>query len=62
MARAKEVYYLHTLVEGFGLTMEGRALSWFQTLKIAKYSSFHMLAKEFVIEHTKSGLKNDVLS
>ena len=60
MAKAKKVHDLHTLLEGFGLTMEGRALSWFQTLKIAKYSSFTTLAKEFMIEHTKSGLKNDV--
>ena len=62
MARAKKVYDLHTLVEGFGLTMEGKALTWSQTLKMAKYSSFIKLAKELVREHTKSGLKNDVLS
>ena len=29
MARAKKVHDLHTLVEGFGLTMEGKALTWF---------------------------------
>ena len=62
MARAKKVHDLHTLVEGFGLTMEGKALTWFQTQKMAKFSSFTQLAKEFVREHTKSGLKHDVLS
>ena len=58
MARVRKAHNLHTLLEGFGLTMEGRVLSWFQTLKAAKYYSFTMLA----IENTKSGLKNDVLS
>ena len=62
MARAKKVHDLHTLVEGFGLTMEGRALTWFQTQKTANFSSFAQLAKDFVREHTKSGLKHDVLS
>ena len=62
MTRAEKVHDLHTLVEGFGLTMEGKALTWFQTQKMAKFSSFTQLAKEFVREHTKSGLKHDVLS
>ena len=30
VARAEQVHDLHTKVEGFGLTLEGRALSWFQ--------------------------------
>ena len=29
VSRAKKVHDLHTLVEGFGLNMEGRALAWF---------------------------------
>ena len=29
MVRAKKVHDPHTLVEGFGLTMEGKALTWF---------------------------------
>ena len=41
--------------------MEGKALTCFQTQNMAKSSSFTELAKEFVIEHTKSGLKHDVL-
>ena len=62
MARAKKFHDLHTLVKGFGLTMEGKALTWFQTQKLAKFSFFTQLAKEFVREHAKSGLKHDVLS
>lgn len=37
IARAEEVYDLHTLVKGFGLTLEGKALSWFQTLDPAAF-------------------------
>ena len=62
MARAKKVHDLHTLVEGFGLTMEGKALTWFQTQKMENFSSFTQLAKEFVREHTKSGLRHNMLS
>ena len=29
VVRAKEVTDLHVLKEGFGLTLEGKALSWF---------------------------------
>ena len=42
--------------------MEGKALTWFQTQKMAQFSSFAEIAKEFVREHTKSGLEHDVLS
>ena len=44
IAIVEKFHDLRALVEGFGLTMEGRALSWFQTLKTTKYSSFTMLA------------------
>ena len=62
MVRVEKFHDLHTLVEGFGLTMERKALTWFQTQNITKFSSFTQLAKEFVREHTKRGLKHDVLS
>ena len=39
---------LHTKVEGFGLTLEGRALSWFQTLDPSEYLSFEALEKDFI--------------
>ena len=45
VVRAKEVLDLHTLVEGFGFTMEGKALKWFQTLNIPFYTTFEVLAK-----------------
>ena len=33
VVRAEQITDLHTQVEGFGLTLEGKALSWFQTLE-----------------------------
>ena len=39
VVRDEEVTDLHVLKEGFGLTLEGKALSWFQTLDIGSYYS-----------------------
>lgn len=59
-ARAEDVQDLHVLREGFGLTMEGTALSWFQTLDIGSYRSFETLEKEFIAAFTKTGIKHNV--
>lgn len=48
VARAEEVDDLHCLVEGFGLTLEGKALSWFQTLNPSTYIDFNALEKDFI--------------
>ncbi|MCO5560573.1 hypothetical protein L7F22_014188 [Adiantum nelumboides] len=61
-ARPEHVTDLHTLVEGFGLTLEGRALTWFQSLNTSKYQSFSALRKDFIAAFSKTGLKNDALS
>ena len=58
--RAKEVSDLHVLKEGFGLTLEGKALSWFQTLDTSTYSSFDSLEKDFIGAFTKTGIKHSV--
>lgn len=60
MARAEEVLGLHVLKEGFGLTMEGKALSWFQTLDIGSYHSFEALEREFITDFIRTGIKHDV--
>ena len=54
--RAEEVSDLHVLKEGFGLTLEGKALSWFQTLDTSTYSSFESLEKDFIGAFTKTGI------
>ena len=62
VARAEQVHDLHTKVEGFGLTLEGRALSWFQMLNLFDYHSYEALEKDFIVAFSKMGLKHDVLS
>ena len=53
---------MHTKVEGFGLTLEGRALSWFQTLNMSDYVTCKELERDFIAAFSKIGLKHDVLS
>ena len=62
VARAEQVHDLHTKVEGFGLTLEGRALSWFQTLDLSDYHSYEALEKDFIAAFSKTRLKHNVLS
>ena len=45
VVRAKQITDLHTQVEGFGLTLEGKALSWFQTLEPEMFKKFEDLGK-----------------
>ena len=51
---------LHVLKKGFGLTLEGKELSWFQTLDTSPYSSFESLEKDFIGAFTKTGIKHSV--
>ena len=60
VVRAEELSDLHVLKEGFGLTLEGKALSWFQTLDTGTYSSFESLEKDFIGAFTKTGIKHSV--
>ena len=52
---------LHTKVEGFGLTLEGWVLSWFQMFNLSKYLSYMALEKDFIVAFSKTKLKHDVL-
>ena len=62
IALAKQVYDLHTKVEGFGLTLEGRALLWVQMLTLSDYLTYKELEKDFITAFSKTGLKHDMLS
>ena len=57
----EQVNNLHTKVEGFGLTLEGRVLSWFQTLDSSNYPSYEALEKDSIVAFSKTRLKHDVL-
>ena len=59
--RAEQVRDLHTQVEGFGLTLEGKALTWFQTLEFGLKKSLTHLEKDFVFTFSKIGIKHNTV-
>ena len=61
IVQAEQVYDLHTKVEGFSLMLEGRTLSWFQTLTLSNYLTYKELEKDFIAAFSKTQLKHDVL-
>ena len=50
---------VHTMVQAFGLTMVGRALSWFQTLKPSILYDFEVFIKHFIEAYSKIGIKHN---
>ena len=48
VVRAIQITDHHTQVEGFGLTLESKPLSWFQTLEPHAYEEFAALEKDFI--------------
>ena len=49
---------MHTMVQGFRLTLSGMAQSWFLSLKADVLYDFETLIKKFIQEHTKIGIKH----
>ena len=60
--RAKQITDLHTQVEGFGLTLESKALSWFQTLELHTFEDFAALEKDNFAAFSKIGIKHNVVA
>ena len=50
------------MVQGFGLTMMGKALTLFQNLKPSMLYEFETLAKHFIESYTKTGIKHSMKS
>ena len=59
---AEGITDVHTMVQGFGLTMMGKALAWFQTLKPSMIYDFETLVKYFIESYTKIGIKHNTMS
>ena len=59
---AEGVTDVHTKVHGFGLTLSGSALSWFQTLRPNVLYDFDILVKRFIEAHTKIGIKHNTVT
>ena len=58
---AEQVKDVHTQIEGFGLTLEGKALTWFQTLKPKLKMSLASLEKDFIFAFSKMGIKHNTV-
>lgn len=59
---AEGITDVHTKVQAFGLTMEGRALAWFQTLKPSVLYNFKVLVKHFIEAYSKIGIKHNTIT
>ena len=62
VARAEQILDLHTLVEGFILTLEGKAVSWLQTLESRTFKDFNVLDKDFIVAFSKMGIKHNIVA
>ena len=60
--RAEQITNPHTQVEGFGLTLESKALSWFQTLEPDTYNDLSALEKDFIATFSQMRIKNNILA
>ena len=59
---AEQVSDPHTQIEGFGLTLEGKALSWFQNQEVESLTEFKGLEKDFIAAFSKMGIKHNAVA
>ena len=59
---AKGIMDVHTMVQAFGLTMEGQALGWFQTLKLSVLYDFEVVVKHFIDSYSKIQIKHNIVT
>ena len=55
---AEQVRDVHMQVEGFGLTLERKDLTWFQALEPQCKTSMAVLEKDFIASFSKMGVKH----
>ena len=49
-------------MEGSSLTLESKALSWFQTIEPHAYADFVALERDFIVAFSKMGIKHNVVA
>ena len=62
VVRVEQVSDPHTQIEGFGLTLEGKALSWFQNQEVQSLTEFKGLEKDFIAAFSKMGIKHNAVA
>ena len=58
---AKQVRDTHTQIEGFGLTLESKALTWVQTLGLESKVLLEWL-EDFIAAFSKMGIKHNAVA
>ena len=59
---AEQVADTHTQIEGFGLTLESKGLSWFQTREPEAKQTYDGLERDFIAAFSKMGIKHNVVA
>lgn len=57
--RAEQVTDFRVQYKGFGLTLKGKALTWFNTLDHGRFHTIAQLTQEFIEKFTKTGIKHN---
>lgn len=52
----------HTQIDGFGLTLKGKALSWFQNQDVEALIEFGGLEKDFIAAFSMMGIKHNAVA
>ena len=60
--RAEQVFDWHTQFEGFGMTLDSVALSWFQAIPRNTYSNLEDMEKDFIEAFSKTGIKHNTVA
>ena len=59
---AKNVYEWHTQFEGFGMTLDGAALDWFQDLPKGAYTNLDQLEPDFIKAFSLTSIKHNTIT
>ena len=57
--RAKQVDEWHTQFEGFGMTLDGPALDWFQDIPKNAYTNLEEMEKDFIEAFSLTSIKHN---
>ena len=58
----EQVFDHHTQIEGFGLTLKGKSLSWFQNQEVEALMEFRGLEKDYIVAFSKMGIKHNAIA
>ena len=60
--RGEQIHDWHTQFEGFGMTLDSIALTWFQTIEPGQYHNLETMEKDFIKAFSKMGIKHNTVA